>query len=183
MKWLRRGPSPYQTALAMVGARAGDRVLVVGAGDATLAAELALVTGLNGETRVADHAARADRRVEAAARRAGALVEFTQAPPAALPVDTGSVDISVLNRCLTRPDVPDRAGALAEAFRALRPGGRLIVIEGPEHTGPLGLKRGGPAPATGDVLALIEGAGGRAGRLLAEAEGVAYFEALKPRPS
>ena len=32
MKWFREGPSPHQTALAMIGAKSGQRVLVVGAG-------------------------------------------------------------------------------------------------------------------------------------------------------
>jgi ubiquinone/menaquinone biosynthesis C-methylase UbiE len=183
VKWLRQGPSPYQTALAMVGARAGDRVLVVGAGDAALPAELARVTGLNGETRVADHATGADSRVRTAAARAGTLVEFSPVPPTALALDANSVDIVILNRCLARPDVADPAAAAAEALRVVKPGGRLIVVEGPQRRGPFGLARGGPAAPAGDVLALIERAGGRAGRLLAEAEGVTYFEALKPRVS
>jgi hypothetical protein len=46
---LRAGPSPYHTAVAMVGARAGDRVLMIGADDADLAAHVALVTGLSGD--------------------------------------------------------------------------------------------------------------------------------------
>ena len=29
MNWFRKGPSPHQTALAMVGAKAGDRILLL----------------------------------------------------------------------------------------------------------------------------------------------------------
>ena len=88
------GLSPYQTAVAMVGARAGDRVLVIGSDDADLAAHVALVTGLSGDVRLADQTPGAAARVETAVRRVGALVEFAEAPPAKLPFDAGTFDAS-----------------------------------------------------------------------------------------
>src|SRR5687767_4696563 len=52
----RKGASPHQTAIAMIGAKSGSRVLVVGAGDAAVAGEVALVAGLNGHVLVVDRA-------------------------------------------------------------------------------------------------------------------------------
>ena len=49
LKWFRQSGSAYQTAMAMIGPKAGDRLLVAGQAEAGLAAELARVTGLNGQ--------------------------------------------------------------------------------------------------------------------------------------
>ena len=178
LKWFRQGLSPFQTALAMVGAKSGDQVVVVGAGDAELAAQLALVTGLNGQTTVIDREG-ARPRVEAAAGHAGALVEFTAAPPSALLVPPGTVDVLVLTVGLGSLVPDERPRALAEAMRVLRPGGRTVVIEGLAA-------RPSSAPETAGiegeaVLALLTAAGGRAVRTLATVSGRTYYEARKPR--
>jgi hypothetical protein len=70
MKWLRPGPPPFQTDLAMIGAKSGQHVLVLGAGEGGLAAALAGVTGLNGRTLAIDP----DAGASAAIERAGARV-------------------------------------------------------------------------------------------------------------
>src|SRR5687767_14292998 len=96
--WFRQGPSPHQTALAMIGAKPGDRLIVAGADDPDLVAELALVTGLNGQTTVYDERNDARDLIEAAAAKAGALVEFAQSTIVNLPIDPGSADVFVLAR-------------------------------------------------------------------------------------
>ena len=77
--WFRQGPSPHQTALAMIGAKAGHHVVIAGADDPDLAAALALVTGLNGQTLVVDERSDAEALVNAAAAKAGALMDFLAA--------------------------------------------------------------------------------------------------------
>ena len=62
MKLFRNAASPYQTSLAMIGAKAGSTVIVVGASEPALAAEVALVTGLNGRTLAVVPDARTSRR-------------------------------------------------------------------------------------------------------------------------
>lgn len=182
MKWLRSGASANQTELAMIGAKAGDRVLVIGAGDGRLAAGLGLVTGLNGRTLVVDRTPGAEARVEAAARRAGALVEFDAAPTATLSIGDGVFDIVVVPHELS--EHPSELGRIAsEAARVARPGGRVMVVEQTERSGFRGLlmrdaRRALPAE---DIRTLLSDAGLRAARVLAEVDGTAYIDAVKPR--
>jgi ubiquinone/menaquinone biosynthesis C-methylase UbiE len=175
LKWFRKGPSPYQAAMAMVGVKPGQQVVVVGAADADLAAQLAVVTGLNGQTLVVDQAD-ARTRVEAAARRAGALVEFGTATPASLPVASESVDIVVLAMGMASLSEGDRSRAVDEAMRVLRPGGRTIVVEG-------GKARTGPSvsPSGDAIMGLLTGVGAKAVRMLATVDGITYYEARKAR--
>ena len=81
MKLFRPGASPHQTALAMVGAKAGSAVVIIGAEDPAFSAEVALVTGLNGRTLIVVAAADAEPRVEAAATNAGATSPSSPAWP------------------------------------------------------------------------------------------------------
>jgi ubiquinone/menaquinone biosynthesis C-methylase UbiE len=179
LKWFRKGPSPYQTALAMVGAKHGDQVVLVGATDVDLAAQLALVTGLNGQTTVIDRSEE-QGRVDAAAAKVGALVEFGAAPPTTLPTATGSVDVLVVSIGLGSLDPSQRTKTIEEAMRVLRPGGRTIVIEGiPPPRQTANAER--PPIDAADVLALLESVGGKAVRTLATVDGRTYFEARKPR--
>ena len=62
----------------------------------------------------------------AAERGLGNLVA-TQGDATDLPFEDGSVDAIVLTAVLG--EIPDRAAALAEVRRVLRPGGRLVVGE------------------------------------------------------
>jgi MPBQ/MSBQ methyltransferase len=180
LKWFRRGPSPYQTSLAMVGVKPGDRVLVAGSPEAELPAHLARLTGLNGQTLAANQSAESRAAIEAAARAEGALVDFAEAPRARLPADDGVVDIVVLAVQLSRTGDPEWRTLLTEGFRCLRPGGRLIVIDGVRRTSFFG--SGSDSPPTSDAVKqeMVQ-AGGRAARTLASTEGLTYYEAQKPR--
>jgi ubiquinone/menaquinone biosynthesis C-methylase UbiE len=171
-------------AVAMVGARGGDRVLVVGTGDAAFATELAQVTGLTGEVRVADDAPDAAARIDAAVRKSGSLVELDAAPATALPFDPGAFDIVVINRRFG--DVPDaeRVRIAAEAVRIAKPGGRIVVIETGPATGLLARFSKPRAVLAPDLIQrVLTDAGCRATRVLAEAGGAVYVEALMARSS
>jgi ubiquinone/menaquinone biosynthesis C-methylase UbiE len=182
MPIFRRGLSPHQTALAMIGVKPGDEVLVIGSGDAVLAAELARVTGLNGRLLVVDRADGAQARIDAAAARAGALVEFEDAPPTMLPIDPDSYQIVVINNRLSSLNAADRADCCAEARRVLKPGGRLSVIDGARRPGMFGLFSQPSTTISGDeILKLLAQCGVRSGRQLGASEGIAYYEAIKPR--
>jgi SAM-dependent methyltransferase len=175
--WFRKGLSPHHTAIAMVGPKSGDRIVVVGAIDPELAAAIALVTGLNGSTTVCDPDPAARERVEAAAARAGALVEFRDAPGPSIPVESASYDVVVLHAAAP-PGETDRL-SLDEPLRAVRPGGRLIIIDGVRATGLFKSRNAPPRRPKDDVLKALEQAGTRARRQLADVDGVAYYEARK----
>jgi ubiquinone/menaquinone biosynthesis C-methylase UbiE len=165
----------------MVAARAGDQVAVLGAPgqtEAALAAEVGAETGLNGRTLVIDVGSEARSRVEAAAAKAGALVDFEWAPVTMLPLDAGSFDIAVINRQLGSLEGRNRVACCEEALRIIKPTGRVIAIEGVRRQGLFGLiptRLPGLAPE--DVRDALNAAGARAVRQLADINGVVYFEA------
>ena len=180
MKLFRTAASPHQTALAMIGAKAGSTVIVVGASEPALAAEVALVTGLNGRTLVVVPERANQTAIDTAAANAGALVEVETAPATALPGADDTFDIAVL---LDAGHASDRDRIVLEATRVIRPGGRVVVIEGKKSKGLRKLWSGTPGdPGTaGDaIVALLSAAGLRGARLLGNAEGLSYFEGTKP---
>ena len=128
MKLFRSGPSPHQTALAMIGAKPGSTVIVIGMGDPALAAEVALVTGLNGRTLVIVPSADAQPRVETAAASAGALVDVETSDPTSLPAADSAFDIAVVTDLA--PATPNGDQIVREAARVVRSGGRVVMIEG-----------------------------------------------------
>jgi hypothetical protein len=178
MKLFRSGLSPHHTALAMIGAKPGASLLVVGASNPALAAELALITGLNGRTVVASADGAGAEAVQTAAARAGALVDFEPCAGSSLPFDAAAFDVVVLQRQMTG----DAGSAIVnDAVRVTRTGGRVIAIEGEIRTGLLAsMRRTADPGASGEALAAtLTAAGLIAVRVLGESEGVVYAEGRK----
>lgn len=175
------GEPPHQTAMAMIGARPGDNVLFCGAGRPDLAGAVGAITGLNGQTTVVDRQEGAATRVAAGAAEAGALVDFADAPLTLLPFDAGCFDAAVIPDGLSA--LGDKAEAvLAEAVRVIRPGGRLVIVDPVGRPGLFGLLRkpATPPPPADGITATLSGAGLRGVRLLADVDGVRYFEGTRP---
>jgi SAM-dependent methyltransferase len=182
MKWFSKGPSPYQTLLAMVGIKPGGTVAVLGAGTGRLAAELAAITGLNGRTVVVDGDPAAEARVAAAAAGAGQLVDFERSDWTSLPADLAGLDVAVIN-CQLAACGPEPAAVIREAVRVIRPGGRIVVIEGRPRKGLVARFAGpaGPVLAGEVVRDLLAAAGLHGSRVLGEEDGVTFIEGVKPR--
>lgn len=165
----------------MVAARAADTVAVLGAPgptEAALAAEIGVETGLNGRTVVIDVGAEARARVETAATKAGALVEFEWAPVTMLPIDSATFDVVVINRQLASLDGQNRVACCQEALRIIKPSGRVVIIEGVRRPGIFGLfPTRIPGLAPDDVHDALKRAGAKAVRLLADVDGVVFFDA------
>jgi arsenite methyltransferase len=106
----------------------GDEVLDIGCGggvDTLLAALMAGPRGrAHGVEPVPEMLARARANLEASGL---ANASFSQAEAEDLPFPDAFFDLVISNGALNL--VPDKARALAEAFRVLRPGGRLQVAD------------------------------------------------------
>ena len=112
----------------------GERVLDCGSGAGADALIAARIVGSTGRVIGIDMTSEMLAKARASAPKTGLTnVEFREGILEALPVETGWADIVISNGVLNL--VPDKAAALAEIHRVLRPGGRLqaadIVLERP----------------------------------------------------
>jgi SAM-dependent methyltransferase len=185
MRLFNSGPSPHQTAVAMVGAKPGDAVLCIGCEDPDLIAEIAHGTGLNGRSVAVDSDPAAAARIDEAARRAGALVDFVLAPPFAQFPDVGAnFDVVIVRRPLAVLSASDRAATAALASRLVRPGGRIMLVQGTRQSGFLFSRTARqPVIPASEASALLLGIGALAVRTLATSQGVIYVEARTARPN
>ena len=122
----RMGDSLRRRRLVRAALRAtsGERILDVGCGPGFFCAELLDEVGPDGKVVGLDSSpqmlALATRRCEGHGN-----VEFREAAATSLPVSEAGFDAAICVQVLEY--VPDVAGALAELWRALRPGGRVVV--------------------------------------------------------
>ena len=116
-------------ALARAAVRPGQRVLDLATGSGDLALGIARGLGDRGLLVAADINARMlargrDRLIDAGV---GARIEYVQANAEALPFAPGTFDRITIGFGLR--NVTDQPRALAEMTAALRPGGRLVILE------------------------------------------------------
>lgn len=117
----------YGRLVELSGARPGERALDVGCGTGYLAGLLACavapggtVTGIDPAPTMVDHAGRH-------VRQDGCT--FTQGVAEELPCADGTVDLVVSSLAFHHIPEDRRERALAEMFRVLRPGGRLLLAD------------------------------------------------------
>lgn len=172
--------------VTMAGVRMGERLLQVGVDDAGLVAALASKVGLSGAAAHAVDNEAAAARVRAAAAGAGVLVDVQVTPLRALSFAPGSFDLAVIHSTsglLASMTPEDRVGCLQAVHRALRSGGRVVVIEAAPRQGLAALFRGHAVnehyAAAGGADAALKAEGFRPVRLLGEREGYRFTEGLK----
>ena len=167
-------------AVTMAAVKLGDRFLSVGVRDPALVAVLAAKAGLTGTACAVDADEVAVTRAAAAIEAAGALADVTRAPWGTWPYGAGSFDVALIRDVLPALTAGDRASAVAEVLRVLRPGGRVVVIDGAARGRFEWIKGGSAAgPAAGMATQALKDAGFAAVRVLAETDGVSYVEGIK----
>jgi SAM-dependent methyltransferase len=125
-----------------VRAGAGERLLEIGCGEG---GNLWHLRGLDGARFGVDYS---PAKAAFARRSTGATIAAADA--ARLPFGDASFDAVLIRDLLHH--LPDRARALAEARRVLKPGGRLTLVE-PNRTSPLVLLQAALVPAERGLLA------------------------------
>jgi ubiquinone/menaquinone biosynthesis C-methylase UbiE len=180
---LRRRDDRFSLVVSMTGVKMADRLLQVGCADSARLGAIAAKVGLSGRAVAVTPDAASAARAKKGAAQAGALVEVEVAAPTRLPADDASFDLLVFDDTsglFGAMDPGERSGAVREALRVLAPGGRVIVI-GSGSPGWLGRLMSRPQAAGFDPMPVLQAEGFRSVRLLADREGLTFFEAIKRR--
>jgi SAM-dependent methyltransferase len=108
--------------------RPGEQVVDCGSGAGTDALIAARLVGPDGAVIGVDLTPEMLAKARRSAELAGlSNVEFLEGTLEALPIPSGWADVVISNGVLNL--VPDKAAALGEMFRVLRPGGRLQLVD------------------------------------------------------
>jgi ubiquinone/menaquinone biosynthesis C-methylase UbiE len=183
-----RRDNPYLLVVSMTGVKMGDRLVQIGCAHGGRLAAVAGKVGLSGRAVLIAPDEASAARARKAASDAGVLVEIDVAPMTRLPVEDGAFDLAVVDEtggllATMRPE--DRVATIREVARALRPGGRVVII-GAAARGGFGAlltraQSGPPFVASGQATLALEADGFKSARLLAEREGLVFVEGIKPR--
>ena len=179
----RRRDDPFALVVGMTGVKMGDRLVQVGCADAPRLAAIASKVGLSGRAAAVVADQQTGARIEKAAARAGVLVEVTVAPVSRLPVEDTGFDLAIIDDSgadFTRMSADDQAGTVRETARVLRPGGRVMVIGATPRTG-LGSALARSQVVSGDPRPVLQANGYKTIRILAERDGMIFYEGMKPR--
>ena len=177
MFFLRKS-SLERLPVVMSGVRMGERALQIGIADPSLVGAIAAKVGLSGHAAVAVGQDSDAEKARQAGSGFGALIDVSVAPLDALPYPADSFDVIVVHPGGLPQPLAASMNMIREAFRVVRAGGRLVIIEG-SGTGFAGRRR---SPAPGDaapILAALNDAGFRSTRVLADREGYRFIEGLK----
>ena len=182
--FLKRRDNPFMLIVGMTGVKMGDRFAQIGCAHGGRLAAVGAKVGLSGRAvaMVPDEASATRARKGAA--QAGILVEIEIAPPTHLPSGDGDFDVVIIDNTgglLANMRAEDRIATVGEAFRILRPRGRVMVITAAPRGGLGALITRAESGPPFDAGPILQADGFKAVRVLAEREGLVFVEGLKPR--
>jgi ubiquinone/menaquinone biosynthesis C-methylase UbiE len=184
MNPFRRREDSFALVVGMTGVKMGDRLVQIGCADGVRLAAIASKVGLSGRAAAVVADAPTAARIERAASQAGVLIEVEIAPPTKLPMDDLSFDLAIIDDSaglFTEMAADERAAVVREAARVLRVGGRVMVIGSTARGGLGAMLSRTPATISADPSAALQADGFKTVRVLAERDGLIFFEGLKPR--
>jgi SAM-dependent methyltransferase len=183
-----RRSDPHLLAVSMTGVKMGDRVAFVGCAHGGRLAAIAARVGLSGRAVAVVPDERSAALARKGAEQAGVLVEVEVAPPGKLPLEDAGADLAIVDDTgglLGGMAAAERQAAIREIARALRPGGRIVLLGAVPPSGLARLvTRATPAPpfaTSSDAHETLAASGFNLVRTLAEREGLAFVEGVKPR--
>jgi ubiquinone/menaquinone biosynthesis C-methylase UbiE len=180
----RRREDSFALVVGMTGVKMGDRIVQIGCANGVRLAAIAIKVGLSGRAAAVVADPQTAARVERAASQAGVLIEVNVAPPTQLPLDDLSFDLVIIDDSaglFTGLSPDQRAATVREAARVLRAGGRVMVIGSTPRTGLRAMLSRTPVAISADPSAALQADGFKTVRVLAERDGLIFFEGLKPR--
>ena len=181
----QRGSDPYMLIVGMTGVKLGEQVAQLGCAHGGRLAAVAKRVGLTGRALAVVPDEASASRARRGAADAGVLVDVEIAPPTQVPADAATFDLVIVDDTgglLSGRARDDCAAAVREIMRILRPGGRVLVV-GAAARGALRRLWGSRNPPSVDPEPWLQADGFKSVRKLAERDGLAFVEGLKPRTS
>jgi SAM-dependent methyltransferase len=185
---LRKRPTAKRDSMpvTMTGVRMGERLLQIGVDDPSLVGALAAKVGLSGTAALAVDNERDANRARAIAAKAGVLLDVHVAPWSMMSLPSDSFDLVVVQGTggyLASMKPEDRVACVRQAYRALRTGGRILVVEAAPRGGLGALLRGRAGNehyrAGGGAEGALKAERFHPVRTVGEAEGYRFTEGLK----
>jgi ubiquinone/menaquinone biosynthesis C-methylase UbiE len=179
-----RRDNPYLLVLGMTGVKLGDRLLQIGCANGKRLAAVAGKVGLSGRAVVVVRDEEEATRARKGAADQGVLLEIETGRVTELPVESNAFDLAIVDDTsglMSSMSNPDRRQMLRETQRALRAGGRVMVIGTTARSGLAALLARGESAPSFDAVPLLQAEGFRSARRLAERDGLSFIEAIKPR--
>ncbi len=179
-----RHDNPHSLVVGMTGVKMGDRFLQVGCAHGGRLAAVAAKVGLSGRALAIVPDGQSAERARRGAAKEGVLIDLEIAPPTALAVEDGAFDVAVVDDTggvLSGLAPHQRAPAIRELLRALRPGGRVVFIANGTPSGFGAILSSKTGQAGFDAAAALQAEGFKSVRELADREGLRFFEGIRPR--
>jgi SAM-dependent methyltransferase len=177
LPFFRKQPPQDPMIVAMTGVRLGQRLLIIAERDPSIPQELGAKVGLTGRILALAADESGASRLAARVLRHGVLID-TAAIALPLPTEDDGFDAAIVDERHARDERLSLAALLPELLRAVRPGGRVLVLRPAGRRWLEGLFGWQPEPPdVTPVVQALSAAGFHNPRPVGTRSGVAFVEA------